>query len=541
MKEMFKGKVNSPATTLTELIDTKQKNIKVEDTAVFPEGPNLAVIGTDGNAETIKYESINNDILVGCTRGFQGEARIWDKGTPISRNFTEYDLSALQENIIEINNKQLKDFEEDSNHRLVTDVEKQSWNAKPNVDTKTFINGKTGNISKADIVALGIPGQDTIVDISGKADRDDLKAYATKEDLSSIDVTDQLKDYAKTDELEEIIQQKTVTIRNNYQELFNRIGEYPYKVWEFMEHRRPRGFKPLEQLKEDGVYCSNGFEITVKDEQNKVLLSSSNDRVFVLVKTYGKQICQYAFILNQNGVDVVRRNLTHDNTQWEPWEIISYPSSVLQQITSQLQKYETEIPTRTSQLENDTDFKTGAEIGTMMQDKVDKVNGKQLSTNDFTNSHKAKVDSIPENPKYTDTTYSIATTSSSGLMSASDKVKLNNLQDLSVETKEIGVGVDYYKFGKIVLINMLHQIKIDYLLFRNQEIITIPLDFSLHSVDHIIAGIFDTIPYYKGSVALFGRMVNGGFEIKVEAPYNGGDIRHGTEVYVAAQIIGFVK
>ncbi|WP_308533297.1 BppU family phage baseplate upper protein [uncultured Peptoniphilus sp.] len=230
-----------------------------------------------------------------------------------------------------------------------------------------------------------------------------LKNYATKADLSSIDVTDQLKDYAKTDELEEIIQQQTMTIKNNYQELFNLIGEYPCKEWEFMKHRRPRGFKPLEQLKEDGVYCSNGFEITIEDEHNKVLLSSSNDRVFVLVKTRGKQIFQYAFILNQNGIDVVHRNLTHDYTQWEPWEIISYPSSVLQQITTQLQKYETEIPTKTSQLENDTDFKTGAEIETIMNNKVDKVSGKQLSTNDFTNAHKAKVDAIPENPKYTDT------------------------------------------------------------------------------------------------------------------------------------------
>lgn len=40
-------------------------------------------------------------------------------------------------------------------------------------------------------------------------------------------------------------------------------------------------------------------------------------------------------------------------------------------------------------------------------------------------SDKAKVDAIPDNPQYTDTTYSEATTSSSGLMSASDKVKVD--------------------------------------------------------------------------------------------------------------------
>ena len=41
----------------------------------------------------------------------------------------------------------------------------------PTKDTKTTINGKTGVISKSDIVALGIPAQDTVVDISGKADK----------------------------------------------------------------------------------------------------------------------------------------------------------------------------------------------------------------------------------------------------------------------------------------------------------------------------------------------------------------------------------
>ena len=37
--------------------------------------------------------------------------------------------------------------------------------------------------------------------------------------------------------------------------------------------------------------------------------------------------------------------------------------------------------------------------------KVDKITGKGLSTNDFTNADKEKVDAIPSNPKYTDTTY----------------------------------------------------------------------------------------------------------------------------------------
>ena len=49
-------------------------------------------------------------------------------------------------------------------------------------------------------------------------------------------------------------------------------------------------------------------------------------------------------------------------------------------------------------------------------------------TNDYTNADKAKVDAIPPNPKYTDTTYNNATKSTSGLLSSSDKKKLDQLK-----------------------------------------------------------------------------------------------------------------
>lgn len=59
----------------------------------------------------------------------------------------------------------LSEMTEDSTHRTLTDTEKAKITnipASPKyTDTVTTINGKTGAISKADIVALGIPGQDT--------------------------------------------------------------------------------------------------------------------------------------------------------------------------------------------------------------------------------------------------------------------------------------------------------------------------------------------------------------------------------------------
>lgn len=48
------------------------------------------------------------------------------------------------------------------------------------------------------------------------------------------------------------------------------------------------------------------------------------------------------------------------------------------------------------------------ELKKLIGDKVDKVDGKGLSTNDYDATAKAKVDGIPTNPKYTDTTYDLS-------------------------------------------------------------------------------------------------------------------------------------
>ena len=90
---------------------------------------------------------------------------------------------------------------------------------------------------------------------------------------------------------------------------------------------------------------------------------------------------------------------------------------------------ETEIPKKLSELENDKTFKTESEIKTLIEtnapkpdlspyaktadvdsklgNKVDQDGNKVLSDNNYSNSDKAKVDAIPTNPKYTDTTYDL--------------------------------------------------------------------------------------------------------------------------------------
>lgn len=69
-----------------------------------------------------------------------------------------------------------------------------------------------------------------------------------------------------------------------------------------------------------------------------------------------------------------------------------------------------------------------------LNNKVDKVEGKQLSTNDYTTAEKNKLAGLSNvtsalgyTPPTTNTTYGNATTSSSGLMSSSDKSKLDGI------------------------------------------------------------------------------------------------------------------
>lgn len=102
MKTMYKGLVNSPETTITNNIGTNDTIIYVLDPARVPSDlPNLMVLGTGTNAETIKVTAIEDNALT-VERGFQGIAKDWLAGTIIARNFTEYDYAALVDNINEL-------------------------------------------------------------------------------------------------------------------------------------------------------------------------------------------------------------------------------------------------------------------------------------------------------------------------------------------------------------------------------------------------------------------------------------------------------
>lgn len=228
MKEMFKGKINSPQTQLLESIDSHSTDIKVLDVSVFPEGPNVAVIGTDAQAETIKYANINNNILIGCVRGFQGTAKSWDKDSIIARNFTEYDLNTIQENILELDNNKVdkvegkelssNDFTNDLKDKLekiedgankITKISQltNDENFKTEAEIQELINNST-KLKKEVVTSLPSTGKDDVIylvkDDKGKDNNNyleylwlndkyeligstqvDLSGYMTNEDFES--------------------------------------------------------------------------------------------------------------------------------------------------------------------------------------------------------------------------------------------------------------------------------------------------------------------------------------------------------------------
>ncbi|WP_372238125.1 hypothetical protein [Paenibacillus peoriae] len=96
---MYPPVVNSPKTELTELITDKQTEIPVANPSVLLQGEGIAVLGNGDAAETITYTSVEDNVLKGCVRGFEGVARAWPVGTRIARNFTAADWRAAINNI----------------------------------------------------------------------------------------------------------------------------------------------------------------------------------------------------------------------------------------------------------------------------------------------------------------------------------------------------------------------------------------------------------------------------------------------------------
>ena len=99
MQAMYPGIPFSPPAALTQTISETDTVIHVDNVDAFPDAPNYATIGTDEQAETIRYSAKGEGILSGCTRAVEGTAKVWQTGEVIARNFTAQDLQIIQDNL----------------------------------------------------------------------------------------------------------------------------------------------------------------------------------------------------------------------------------------------------------------------------------------------------------------------------------------------------------------------------------------------------------------------------------------------------------
>lgn len=104
LQTMYPGMNNSPKTALASSITASATSITLNDSSVLPQAPNIAVIGSNVQAEVIIYSEKNGNTLVNVIRGAGGTtARGWEEGTSVARNFTLLDYNNICNNITELN------------------------------------------------------------------------------------------------------------------------------------------------------------------------------------------------------------------------------------------------------------------------------------------------------------------------------------------------------------------------------------------------------------------------------------------------------
>lgn len=155
---MYAGVNNSPQTTITAEVTASAQEIPVLSVAGFPAAPNLATIGTDENAEVIRYNGISGNSLTGCERGFHSTtAKVWPADTLIYRAFSLYDYEALRGNVTQLDTDKL-DADGDGSDLTAAFTSAESREAIATGETAATLWGK---VSKwlSDLKAVAFSGQ----------------------------------------------------------------------------------------------------------------------------------------------------------------------------------------------------------------------------------------------------------------------------------------------------------------------------------------------------------------------------------------------
>lgn len=172
---MYAGVNNSPQTTITAEVTASAQEIPVLSVAGFPAAPNLATIGTDENAEVIRYNGISGSSLTGCERGFHGTtAKVWPADTLIYRAFSLYDYEALRSNVTQLDSGKLE-LDGDGSQVTASFTPAETREAIATGETAATLWGKVAKWL-SDLKAVAFSGQ--YADLTGAPTAMTPKAHA---------------------------------------------------------------------------------------------------------------------------------------------------------------------------------------------------------------------------------------------------------------------------------------------------------------------------------------------------------------------------
>lgn len=396
----------------------------------------------------------------------------------------------------------LSDFTDDETHRTVTDTEKTSWDNKAEkTDIPTKLSELTNDENfktETEIKAL-IKTEAPKQDLSGYAKTTDLptkvsdltndSGFKTETEIKNL-ITENapkqdLKPYAKKTELPKNLSELTNDKGYKTEAEIKALIESSNKLKKSVVDKLPTtGKDDVIYLVKDTkgktgnvyleyLWINNAFELIgstsvdlsgyakttdIKTKLSDMTADSTHRLVTDTEKESwnskvgkGDDISDNIVVYNECTDDVCNANtkktiseaLNYINQSWQDSTAQLYNVYVgLQNDVAGLKTSKastTDIKTKLSEMTSDATHRTVTDAEkTTWNNKVDKVSGKGLSTNDFTTVYKNKLNNLSSTASGNE-----ATTSNRGYMSASDKKKLD--------------GIDLSKYAETERINALEQ------------------------------------------------------------------------------------
>ena len=165
LKTMYGAQANSPYTTTLGELAANTGTVTVADASILPQVPFLLTLGYDKSAaETVLVTAITGNVLT-ITRGVDGQALTWKKGTKCARKFTANDLNYGQDNI-----KTLDDEKQEKiaiSGLLKSNGNGQIVEAQAETDYQTPLTAETDYATPSQVNSL----------VSSKAEEKDLVAH----------------------------------------------------------------------------------------------------------------------------------------------------------------------------------------------------------------------------------------------------------------------------------------------------------------------------------------------------------------------------